>query len=154
MLEIEDNYLEDLFGLDKKQRIYLYFIQLSPTVVTLSTLLVFNDALAALTALQLVCYLAIPYIYIKYLSKEKQIAVYFLNEFQDRQNQIKTGISLFASSIGLIFFSYFLMYEFRFNFLMIIAFPVKYEAMYLFLFAMLMAFVNPILEEWFWRIFL
>ena len=37
---------------------------------------------------------------------------------------------------------------------MIIAFPVKYEAMYLFLFAMLMAFVNPILEEWFWRIFL
>lgn len=61
---------------------------------------------------------------------------------------------MFASSLGLIFFSYFLMYEFRFNFLMIIAFPVKYEAMYLFLFALLMAFVNPILEEWFWRIFL
>lgn len=129
-------------------------IQLSPTVITLSSLLVFKDALTAVVILLLVCYLAIPYLYIKYLSKEKEITVYFLNEFQDRMNQIKIGISLFGSAFGLIFFSYFMMYEFKYNFLMMISFPVKYEALYLFVFALLISFVNPVLEEWFWRIFL
>ena len=130
------------------------FIQLSPTAITLSSLLLTKDALVTMVALLLVGYLAIPYLYIKYLSKEKEITVYFLNEFQDRMNQIKMGISLFGSAFGLILFSYFMMYEFKYNFLMMIYFPIKYEAFYLFILALLMSFVNPILEEWFWRIFL
>jgi membrane protease YdiL (CAAX protease family) len=126
---------------------------LSPIVVTISTLYFSNDALVTLLALHVISYVGIPYLYIKYLSKEGELKVYFMNEFQDRMYQIKAGISLFASAFGLVVIAYIILFEFRHKLLMILQIPIKFNFFYILFFFFFYGVVNPVLEEWFWRIF-
>lgn len=125
----------------------------SPIFVTISVLHFTNDALTTLLSLQAISYLLIPYLYINYLSKEGEISPYFMNEFQNRMYQIKSGVSLFASAFGLVVVSYIILFEFRHKLLMIISIPIKYNFIYIFLFFIFYGIINPVLEEWFWRIF-
>ena len=145
--------LGGLFGLDNKQRGYMAASCIAPTLITISAIHFSKDALFTIVCLQAIGYLLVPYLYIRYLSKEGEVQAYFLNEVQDRFNQIKTGLSLFASAFGLVVFAYILLFEFRLNLLMILTIPIKVSAIYIFAFFVLYGIVNPVLEEWFWRIF-
>jgi len=55
--------------------------------------------------------------------------------------------------MGLVVLGYFLLYEFRENVLLFIKLPVHYNILYFLALILLFAFCNPILEEWFWRIY-
>jgi hypothetical protein len=72
----------------------------------------FKDLLTTIILVNLVGYIAIPYTYIRLLSYQGEVNVYFLNEFQDRFKQVKSGISLAASAFALVLGSYFFLYEF------------------------------------------
>lgn len=132
----------------------MIYAQAAPMVVMLSTLFYFENIALAFFNLNLIAYILIPYIYIRFLSKEKEIKPYFMNEFRDRHKQVKTGLSLAASAFGLLMFSYIFLYEFRHNMLRMIHVPIPRQGIELLFLFLTMQVINPILEEWFWRIFL
>lgn len=129
-------------------------MQLIPALVTALSLPLFKNALLSLILLHAIAYLYVPYYYIKKISKEKLFTPFFLNEFRDRKYQIKKGSSLFMAAFTVIFMAYFFIYEFRTKIIYMLDIPMSYNPFYMIAFIFLMAFVNPILEEWFWRVFL
>jgi hypothetical protein len=58
--------------------------QLSPSIIATVSLLIFKDALTTVVLLLSIGYLLIPYLYIKYISKEKELSPYFMNELGNR----------------------------------------------------------------------
>lgn len=72
------------FGLTLSQKIYLEISMVLPIILPIIVLKIIDDALISLIAYQLLCCIIIPYGYIKYLSKEKEISPYFFNEFRDK----------------------------------------------------------------------
>ena len=58
------------------------------------------------------------------------------------------------SAFFLIVFGYIFIYEFKHIIIDMIYIPVKFEFLYIFLLILLICVVNPIAEEWFWRLFL
>jgi hypothetical protein len=49
---------------------------------------------------------------------------------------------------------YLMLFKFRQHILLILELPLKGEALYIVLFFLVFALVNPVLEEWFWRLFI
>lgn len=145
---------EGVFGLDTKQKLCMYGIVAAPLIVTPLALLITNDALFTMFILQVVCYLGLPYWYIKRISKEGEVSIYFINEFHDRLAQIKYGITFAIVSFSIMVAYYVFLYEFKHNMLAMLKIPVVFNALYLFIFCIFLAVVNPIMEEWFWRLFL
>ncbi|KAL4475817.1 hypothetical protein ABPG72_011378 [Tetrahymena utriculariae] len=145
---------EGVYGLTTKQKFCIYGLVLAPILLTPITLLLLKDALVTIIVLQIVCYFGLPYLYIKKISKEKEISIYFISEFQNRLQQIKYGITFSMVTFSLMVAYYFFLYEFKHNMLQHLDIPIKYNALYLFLFCIFLAFVNPVMEEWFWRLFL
>jgi hypothetical protein len=78
--------LGGLFGLNRKQKLYMAGACGAPIVVALTSLYATGDGLITILAVNAIAYILIPYIYIKYLSKEQEVGVYFLNEFRDRHH--------------------------------------------------------------------
>lgn len=72
---------EGIFGLDRNQRWILYGIMIAPMVLTPLTILIINDSLVTIVLLQVVCYLGLPYWYMKRVSKEREVSIYFMSEF-------------------------------------------------------------------------
>lgn len=58
------------------------------------------------------------------------------------------------SGICVVFMAYIFIYEFRTKIIYMLDIPVSYNPIYMVLFIFCMAIINPILEEWFWRIFI
>ena len=145
---------EGLFGLQRNQKMYLHGALLAPAFVVWLVLFQSKDGLTALLALQLICYLLAPFIYIRYLSKEREIKIYFLNELRNRSEQVRNGFWGFVGATGILFSMYFFIYEFRYPMLMSLDIPITINAPYLITFAIFFIFVNPVLEELFWRLFM
>jgi len=72
---------EGVFGLEKKQRLIVYGIMYAPSILIPLIMLMVRDSLFCMIVLQTVCYCGLPYYYIKKVSKEQELSVYFLSEF-------------------------------------------------------------------------
>lgn len=58
------------------------------------------------------------------------------------------------SSVLLIFIAYIMIYEFKNKIIFMLSVPLSYNPIYMGLFILIMITVNPVLEEWFWRIYI
>jgi hypothetical protein len=144
-----------LFGLDYRQRVFLQVSQLSPTILTLIFLYLTHDALVTTLSIQLLTFVLSPIIYIKYLSKEREIKTYFFNELVNKSDQIRVGLSGFLGAFVLPFTMYLFIYEFRYESLLSMKIPiVENSPIYIFFLCFFLAIINPILEEIYWRLFL
>ncbi|EGR27347.1 hypothetical protein IMG5_197320 [Ichthyophthirius multifiliis] len=143
---------EGVFGLSKKQKYYIYLTLLMPCLLPFIIMQIYKDGLFTLTITQL-AYLILPYIYVKYVSKEKEIQIFFLGEFNNRLQQIKYGITLAITLFLIIIFYYILLYEFK-VIQKQLQVPLKISFFYLLSFSIVFVCVNPVMEELFWRLFL
>ena len=57
---------------------------MAPAVIIAISLKLTKDALISILIFETICLIIIPYIYIRYLSKEKEITAYFNNELRNR----------------------------------------------------------------------
>lgn len=81
-----------IFGLRNNQKCYLYINMLLPSLLVIYGLKTKLDGLYMIIIYQLICCLLLPNIYIKLLSKEKEIRylnkhyfrAYFINELNNR----------------------------------------------------------------------
>ena len=145
---------EGLFGLQRNQKVFLHGALLAPAVVVWLVLFQSKDGLTALAALQTICYVLAPLLYIRYLSKERELRIYFLNELRNRSEQVRNGFWGFVGANGILFSMYFFIYEFRYSMLMSMEIPIQSNIYYMVAFTALFVFVNPVLEELFWRLFM
>ncbi|EGR31537.1 hypothetical protein IMG5_107570 [Ichthyophthirius multifiliis] len=128
-------------------------IILIPNFFILIIFNIFKDGLLCLFLLQ-IYYITFPYAYNKYILKQNSLKAFFLSEFENRIQQIKYGITFGAVMFILLLLYYIFLYEFKHNMLQHLNLPIQFSALYLFTFLIIFQFINPILEEWFWRIFL
>lgn len=141
-----------LFGLSTPQKTYLFICEISPAVITALSLYYTADYLVVSILIQLF-YILSSFIYIKHFSKEGEIAPYTMNEFRRMDFQIKKGLHLGTSAFLLI-----TLYSILIIRLGRVHLPkhleigkLSSEYWYLYLPVIIL---NPILEEWFWRLFL
>lgn len=95
-----------LSGLSLVQKIYLECSMLSAISLPILLLNLIDDALATTLLYQAICLIAFPALYIKYLSKEKDLAPYFLSEFRNkgifivnfRKNSLRKANNLWLDS--------------------------------------------------------
>lgn len=59
-----------------------------------------------------------------------------------------------AISLTIVLCSYMIFYEFSYVTILLAHIPVTYNPIYFILLLISLVFLNPVLEEWFWRIFL
>lgn len=71
------------FGLNAKQKIFLELCMIAPILLPPLCLNFIDDALFALFFYQVICGGILPFCYINYLSKEKDISPYFFNELRE-----------------------------------------------------------------------
>ena len=65
-----------------------------------------------------------------------------------------TGLTGMALAMIVLLASYLLYYEFSFSSILSAHIPVVYNPFYLTCLLVSLVFLNPLLEEWFWRVFL
>lgn len=71
-------------GLSFIQKCYLELSMVFTIVLPLAMLPLTDDALITTLSYQLCCLVVVPLVYIKYLSKEKEITPYFIDEFRNK----------------------------------------------------------------------
>lgn len=71
-------------GLSFIQKCYLELSMIFAIVFPLAMLPLTDDALITTLSYQICCLIAVPLVYIKYLSKEKEITPYFIDEFRNK----------------------------------------------------------------------
>jgi hypothetical protein len=76
------------FGLNARQKIFIELCMISPILLPPICLNFLDDALLALFSYQFFCTGLLPYCYLKYLSKEKDISPYFFNELRESSRLI------------------------------------------------------------------
>lgn len=90
-----------LFGLSLPQKTYLLACELTPAIITTLSLYHTNDYLITSILIQLF-YILSSLIYVKFFSKEGELAPYLMNEFQRTEFQVKKGLHLGTSAFLLI----------------------------------------------------
>lgn len=142
-----------LFGLSIRQKVYLHLSLASPSIVALVTMFTMHSWLNTLAIYLAVSTLILPFIYIRFLSKERETKAYLINEFRQRGKQVDVGLKCLLGAFVIVFLMYFFIYEFRHAFLEKLQLPIRYNYPYLIGIGLLMAIAVPIAEEWFWRTF-
>lgn len=141
-----------LFDLDNSQKIFLYCAHFLPVIITYITLTLYNDLLTASIVVQLF-YVVTSMMYIRLISKEQEMAPYLINELRSIRLQCQKGLSLGLSAFLLI-----TIYTIIILKLGRVVLPkhldfgeVSHHYWPIFL---IVGVTNPILEEWYWRLFL
>lgn len=76
-----------------------------------------------------------------------------MNELHHRSQQVTDGIWYFTGAFGIILVTFFYYYELRLDLLKHVRLPITHTPLYLLGILVVMVLLNPVLDEWLWRVF-
>ncbi len=76
-----------------------------------------------------------------------------MNELHHRSQQVTDGLWYFTGAFSIIFITFMYYYELRFDLLKHARLPITHSPLYLLGILLDMVLLNPLLDEWLWRVF-